>query len=320
MRSVRRVCAGIVAVLIMAGTMNAVAGTPKKDIKLGLIYSIAIPFFNPSDVAARDQEKALGIKILVEKPAKADVAHQMAIIENFLAQKVDGLIICSVGEGITPVINRAVDSGVPVFMFAVDNVSSKRLAYFGTDNATQYAVDAAEYLAKMLGGKGNVAASGGVATAPDQIARAQGFKKHLAERYPQIKVLDLQYGNADTARTLGNIEGMFQAHKLDGFWAFNSMSGGAIATVMKDIGKAHRKVLADHDYPDIIKAVRDGYIDATQVQKPYKMTFDAIQVMYEYLNGKKPEKTLYYTGTIFITKDNVDQYYDEKNNLKAMLK
>jgi len=290
-----------------------------KDIKIGLIYSIAIPFFNPCDAAAEDISKELGIKVIIEKPPKASVDEQIKIIENMIAQGVNGLVICSVGEGIDPVINEAVDSGIPVFMFAVDNVKSKRLAYFGT-NQKDYAEKAAKYMADLIGGKGVVCGNGGVATAPDQLERAKYFKEYIEANY-DIKVADIQYGNNDAVKTLSNIEGMINTNKPNGFWAFNSMSGGTLAAVVKDIGKKNIKTLADNDYPDIIKGVREGYLDATLTQAPYTMAYEAIKKMVDLLvNGTKPEKTFYYTDTVFITKENADEYFDAENKAKAFIK
>jgi ribose transport system substrate-binding protein len=303
-------------------TVKNEAAKPKleqKDVKIGLVYSIAIPFFNPCDAAANDITKELGIKVFIEKPPKATVDEQIKIIENLITRGVNGLVICSVGEGIDTTINKAVESGIPVFMFAVDNVKSKRLAYFGT-NQKDYAEKAAKYMANLIGGKGTVCGNGGVPTAPDQLERAKYFKAYIEANYP-IKVLDIQYGNNDPIRTLSNIEGMISTHKPNGFWAFNSMTGGTLATVVKDIGKAKIKTLADNDYPDIIKGVREGYLDATLTQAPYTMAYEALKKMTDLLvKGTKLDRDMYFTDTVFITKNDIAKYFDDQNKIKDYIK
>lgn len=285
----------------------------KKELTFGMVYSLATPFYNACDVAAKDKEKELGIKVIIEKPEKADVGLQVKSIENFIAQGVDGLIVNVVGEGVTPIINEAINKGIPVMTMAIDAANSKRIAYFGSDQS-KYGSDHAEYIAKMLGEKGNVLAVAGVPTSPDMIARTEAFKQQIA-KYPNMKILDLQFGYSDPAKTLAILENMFQASKdVNAVVAFNASAGGPLAAVVKQVGKGKMKVLADHDNPDTIKGIREGNVDATQVQKPYKMAAVTIQTLYDYIvNGKKVENPINYIETIFLTKDNIESNYDKDN-------
>lgn len=293
------------------------------DLHIGVVYSQAISFFNPCDVAIKDLQakyQDLGVKITLDIPSKGDVATQIDVIEALIAQGVDGLIICSIGDGIDSVINEATAAGIPVVMFCVDNVNSDRLCYVGT-NQYDYAAKAAEYLAGLMGGKGVVVGHGGVSTASDQIDRAEGFRDYMSKNYPDITVKDIQYGDGDATKTLNNIETMYNSINPDGFYVFNSNSGATLASVIRTAGKGDCKVVADNDNPEVIQAIREGLVDASQCQTPYTMITQSFDIVYKCLTeAELPAEEYDYTDTIFITADNVDQYYDKDGKAIGVLR
>ena len=284
-----------------------------KGLHIGIVYSQPIPFFDPCDVAWEDLKKQYepqGVKITRDIPQANSVNNQIEVVENLLTQGVDGLIICSVGDGLDVVINEAIEKGVPVIMFCVDNVNSKRISYVGTSQV-KYSENTAEYLAKLMGGKGRVVGHGGVSTAPDQLERADAFKAYMNKNYPGIQIMDIQYGEGNASRTLSNIKTMYQNIKPDGFYVFNASSGSALVSVLTSQGKGNCKVVSDNDNAELILAIRNGLIDATQTQRPYTMVIKSFELMLDMLTkAKMPPSEYIFTDTLFITKENSDQYYD----------
>jgi len=289
---------------------------PAKQLVFGMVYNVATPFYNACDLAAKDIETELGIKVLIEKPEKADVSLEIKAIENFIALGVDGIIVNVTGEGVTPIIDEAIAKGIPVITYNSDTAYSKRLAYYGTDQY-QYGVSMARYMAKMMGNKGNVIGVAGMPTSLEMISKTTAFKDTMAAEFPDIKVLDLQFGYSDPAKTLAALENMFQANigKVDGVVAFNASAAGPLAAAVKEVGKGNMIVLADHDNPDTIQFIRDGVIDASQVQKPYKAIHLALTDLYNYVsNGTPFPSVINSIDTIFITKDTLGNNYDANNN------
>lgn len=291
-------------------TTSTTASTePEKTITIGMVYSLATPFYNACDVAAKDLEKEIGVKVIIEKPEKADIGIQIKTIENFVSQGVDGIIVNVVGEGVTPAIDEAISKGIPVVTMAIDAPNSKRIAYFGSDQS-KYGEDQAKYIAKLLGEKGDILAIGGVPTSPDQISRSEAFKKQIAS-YPNMKILDVQFGNSDPVKTLAILESMFQANEnVNGIVAFNASSGAPMLTALKQFDKDNIiAAVADHDNPDVIMGMKEGIIEASQVQRPYKMAYEAIKCLYNLAkDGTEPAKQINYIDTIFLTPQDLSNY------------
>ena len=100
-------------------------------------------------------EKDGGSVIVVDSQNK--IAKQIADIEDLLTQGINYLVINPVDEaGIVPAIEADKKANVPVFTIDRGAGGGKVTAHIGFDNY-KAGFDAGEYIAKMTGGKGNVA-------------------------------------------------------------------------------------------------------------------------------------------------------------------
>jgi len=71
--------------------------------------------------------------------------------------------------------------------------------------------------------------------------------------------------------------------------------------------------LAIDDNKDTLQYIRDGKIWGTMAQNFYKMGYTAGEFAKDYLENKKVDSVVD-SGTILITKDNIDTYRDEFYN------
>jgi ribose transport system substrate-binding protein len=121
----------------------------------------------PPTTGARDAAKELSathdvdVSIDWRTPASEDAAKQVEAVEALVRARVDAILLsCTDATTLAPAIDRAVDKGVPVMTFDSRRPSSRRMAYYGSDNAQIGTVVVAE-LAKVMGDKGTVAILGG---------------------------------------------------------------------------------------------------------------------------------------------------------------
>jgi len=300
----------VATLLVLSIAVVPAQAADGKPLKFAQIYSVVHPFFEPCDRGGMAKAAELGVELVIDAPAQADIGEQVSMIENYINQKVDGIAICAVaGDGLKPVIKKAMDAGIPVVMFGVDAEGSDRIAYVGT-NQEEFAERAAELLAEQMDGKGDVMVNMGVATAPDQMTRVDYFKKVLDEKYPDMKVVDVQPSESDPAKSLANIENMWQAHpNVAGFYGTDSTSGAAIISVQKAKNQKLAVVVGD-DGAEIIAGIRNGDIPITLVQDPYDWTYKSIQALYDLSQGKTIDEYIW-TGLINVTKDNVDELYPQ---------
>ena len=134
---------------------------------------------------------------LVIQSADVDVQGQIQQIRNLINAKVDGIIVNPNSQtALNPVFKEAADAGIKVI--AVDQeVSAPSAVNVGIDQR-EWARNKMEWLAKTLGGKGNIVIINGIAGHPANEARVLGEKDALA-KYPNIKVLNNANGDWDQA-------------------------------------------------------------------------------------------------------------------------
>ena len=141
---------------IMACSGNALAATkPLKAIGV-TVGDLANPYFVAIGEGADETARKIGgagVKVTTVS-SKYDLNTQVGQIENFIANKVDIIIVNAVDpKGIAPVLKKARAAGIVVV--AVDVGADGADATVMSDNTMAGSV-ACEYLAKQLSGKGNV--------------------------------------------------------------------------------------------------------------------------------------------------------------------
>ena len=129
---------------------------------------------------------------LIVRDGMDDVAKQVADVEGFIKMRTHVILITpKVAAGLTPVVNKAFDSGIPVIVLDRDLTNDRYTQFIGGDNKL-IGRAAGEYAVKWLGGpgkaKGNVVEIwGGSASSPAQ-DRHNGFHE-IIDKEPGIKML-----------------------------------------------------------------------------------------------------------------------------------
>ena len=144
-----------------------------------------------------DEAKKSNIDIIAAD-GKRDPNEQIKQVENFITQGVDAILIHVIDQTIAPRITKlCLDAKIPLVYFNRKPDASALSAGKAVAVASPEVVAGnleGEFVAKKLGGKGNVAIlMGSMGTAP-QIGRTQGTKDVIA-KYPGMKVVREQTAN-----------------------------------------------------------------------------------------------------------------------------
>src|SRR5438552_7634020 len=190
----------------------------QKSYTLGMVAkSQGNPFFEAARVGANDAARELsakhGLKIRIDwrTPNEEDAQKQAEIVEQLILAGVDGIIIsCSDAIKLTDAINKAARQGIPVVTFSGDAPASKRFVALGIDDF-KCGQQTFEELAKLLDGKGAVAAIDGNPNAANLQQRAAGFRQ-AAKKHPGIKLLDIFYHKETPLDAVAKIEQVMQAN------------------------------------------------------------------------------------------------------------
>ena len=135
------------------------------------------PYYEPCYEGFKAAAKKYGVKVDRVDPQKFDVTIQAKVIEDLIAQKVDGIAISANDDaGLVPVVADATKAGIKVITFDADAKSSARLEYIGTNNEAA-GTAAGKKMAELMKGQGNLVILQGGLGASNLNERTAGFKR-----------------------------------------------------------------------------------------------------------------------------------------------
>jgi ribose transport system substrate-binding protein len=257
------------------------------------------------------EKKYPDLKVTV-KTAK-DPGEQANQLQDLVtANKINTLVIFPLeSAALTKPVEQVHGKGV--YVTVVDRGltdESGQDAYVAGDN-TAFGKVPAEYLAKALGGKGDIVALRGIATTLDN-ERMDAFTGVL-KNYPDIHLLDAKYANWNRDDAFKTMQDFLTRFKhIDAVWAADDdMAVG----VLKAIDQAKRTdvkiVFGGAGAKGMIKTLKDSTDPRIQANVSYspKFIYDAIKMTAEArLKGEKlPAKTI--IPSVLITKDNAKDFY-----------
>ncbi len=257
--------------------------------------------------AAAAQEAAVDIDW--NGPAtESDFARQIAVTDDFINRHVDGILLAPTDrEALVPAIRRARQAGIPLSVIDSGVNTEDYVSFVATDNYGGGALGARR-LAEVLHNRGSVAVIAVMPGGASTLAREQGFKETLEKEFPQVKVVALQYGMSDRARSLTVTEDILAAHPvLDGIFASNESSTIGAVQAIKARGLSGKVKLVGFDSsPSLIDDLRAGTIDSLVLQDPFQIGYQGLKTLFDSRAGRKPAKRIDLPPTL-VTHDNLNE-------------
>ncbi|MBP1934303.1 substrate-binding domain-containing protein [Ammoniphilus resinae] len=263
--------------------------------------------------------KALGVQTEYVGPAEYDMNAMITAFEQAIAKKPQGIVVVGFEDSLNPVVDKAVDAGIPVVTVDGDLPNTKRVAFVGTGNV-QAGIKGGEELARLIGEKGKVA----IMTKPGQAnleERIQGYKLAIA-KYPDIEIVQIVDTQSDTNVAAQGAASLLQKYPdLAGIACVEAAGGSGAATAVKEAGKEGKvKIVAMDRGNDVVQAIKDGVISATVAQQTALMPFYATDILFNMYNndiaitndnakaGVTGAPTMIDTGAVIVNQSNADQF------------
>ncbi|GAA5149742.1 ABC transporter substrate-binding protein [Microbacterium pseudoresistens] len=268
----------------VAGATIAIAGPQSGD-----------PYYVQVACGAQAAGAKLGMDVgELQAPQNQNQAQLTTIVQNMLTNAPDALIYTPadpVAGGI-PVQSARAD-GVTVIDVDAQLDDEELYDSFIASNHYEGAKEITAYLAELIGGEGQIAAIGSLATNPITQARIKGFEDAL-EEYPDIEVVSISYPEisadviqANAASTLvkyPDLKAIYTTNYLNSTGAAvalrNANVVGAVKMVSWDAGAAN------------IELLEEGVLQATVAQQPFAMGELAIEQIANQLRGDEVSKTV----------------------------
>ena len=158
------------------------------------------------DAAVADLNEKLGykgddkIKLTFEGPSdETDVEDQINIIDAVLGENPDVLCLSAIDmDSCQAQLEAAEENGIPVIVLDSGVKTGNVNATCVVDNY-QAGVQAAVKLADTIGGSGKIAVMTHVESAQNCQEREQGFTETIAEKYPDIEIVNISHQNEETS-------------------------------------------------------------------------------------------------------------------------
>lgn len=299
-------------------TMTFLGSAQAADEKIVLIPGLTTDaFYITMNKGAQAAAEALGIEVDFQGAEDFNPTLQIPILEAVIARKPDAILIAPTDtvQLIDP-LSRAVDAGIAVLTvdtFIDDGAYQNGagdgdfpMSYIASDNIAGGRMAAAA-MGDAMGGKGSVYVSNvrpGISTT-DQ--REEGFKLEMAERFPDIKVLDTQYNENDASTAASQLQAVLAREpNLGGVFGANLFSALGAANGVESADKLGDVTVIAFDAPQsIVDQLKSGLVDMAIAQHPAEIGYFGVMSAYAHLTGQSVPP-LVGTGFTVITKDNVD--------------
>ncbi len=176
-----------------------------------------------------------------------------------------------------PLLKQANDKGIPIIAFDSGVDSDIPVSTATTDNLAAAGL-AADKMAEMLGGKGKVAVVAHDQTSRTGIDRRDGFVNRIAEKYPDIEVVTVQYGQGDHLKSTEVTKAILTANPdLNGIFGTNEGSAIGVVNGVQELG-TEGLVIIGYDSGKAQKdAIKSGLMAGAITQNPVGIGYETVK-------------------------------------------
>jgi len=264
-------------------------------------------------IKAQRELAAQGVKVEIfwKGPLKEDDRdQQIQVVENFMTRRVDGIVLAPLDSQalVAPVVN-ATKVGIPVVIIDSDLKSDKQISFVATDNY-QGGCLAAEHLARLLGGRGNVILLRYAVGSASTEQREAGFLDTL-KKYPDLKLISAdQYGGATRETAYQASQNLLNRYGRDvqGVFAPNETTTIGMTKALRDLGKGggRVKMVGFDANAQSLADLKQNDIQGIVVQNPFRMGYEGTLAVIQHLQGRPVPKRID-TGVTLVTLENLEQ-------------
>ncbi len=303
----KRALVFLVVLALLVGFVSAAGVSEAKKpgkITIGMtVPGLQFPFFVTMQDEALAYAKSLDVELLTHD-SQNQSSIQMAAVENFIAQKVDGILISPMTEdSLVPAIEAAVAAGIPVATVDRRANTDKVLIHVGADNV-EGGRAAARFIIERLGNKGTVIELEGTPGASAALDRKAGFDEIM--KASNVRILVSQTADFSRSQAQNVMENLMQVHsQFDAvFGANDEMIIGAIeAMESAGINPAGKVTIGFDATVDAFAYMKEGKLNATIDQFPGQQASRALDVLVNYIkSGAKPASAVEYINPLPVTK------------------
>jgi len=278
------------------------------------------PYFDLARDGCEARARELGnVQCIYRGPIEHEPATQVQIIQDFIAQGIDGIAISAAdADTVVRVIAQARKANIPVITFDADSPNSARQAAIVSDNGAVGA-ELGKLLLKQRPEGGTYAILSGGPAAENLRVRVEGVRSALAgTTWVEIPSGSPAYNDDDAALAVQQMHDLKTANPdlgaiiPIGGWplfvpeAYKSF----IDRYRAEFDSGKFSVISGDTLKVQLEALRDGYVNGLIGQRPDEMGARAMDVLLALKEGKKLDAQVIYAGLDIVTQENVGDFLD----------
>jgi ribose transport system substrate-binding protein len=263
------------------------------------------PFYIALLRGIRARAAELGFEVITVS-SQEDKAKQINGVQDLVARGVKGILISPIdATGVNAAYDAAAAGRVPIISVARGSTSPNQTLHVAMDEK-QIGRDLGNWIAQHIGGKGKVALIAGPAGSPTFKNVLDGIKESFGKT-PGIQVVFEQFGALTRERGLKQAEDALVANPdLAAIYGANDDIGLGASQAVAAAGKKGKIfVTGMNGIPPAMRAVKEGSLGVTVELNPVTWGRLGVDVLADYLKGKKHEQQVYIKHLLVDSK-NVD--------------
>jgi ribose transport system substrate-binding protein len=264
-------------------------------------------FWQAVKLGADQAAEELGARVTFEGPDnETQVDRQIDMLAAAMANNPTAIGFAALdSQAAVPLLREAEAAGIPVIAFDSGVDSDIPASTATTDNVAAAAL-AADKMAEFLGGSGKVAVVAHDQTSRTGIDRRDGFLNRMAEEYPDIEIVTVQYGAGDQLQSTEITKSILTANPdLDGIFGTNEGSAIGVVNGVRESGVEGLVVIGYDSGAAQQAAIREGLMAGAITQNPVGIGYETVRAALAVINGEEVPEVID-TGFFYYDASNID--------------
>lgn len=249
-------------------------------------FDVDITFEGPDNESQVDRQ----IDMLAAALAKSPAAIGFAALDS---------------QAAIPLLREAQEAGIPIVAFDSGVESDIPVTTCATDNVAAAAL-AADKMAEFIGNAGKVAVVAHDQTSRTGIDRRDGFLNRMAEGYPDIEVVTVQYGAGDQLQSTEVTKSILTANPdLKGIFGTNEGSAIGVVNGVRENGAEGITIIGYDSGAAQQEAIRSGLMAGAITQNPIGIGYETVKACVMAAEGESVPPRID-TGFFWYDASNID--------------
>jgi ribose transport system substrate-binding protein len=266
--------------------------------------------FLKQGIKKADQE----LNIVTEVIEAKNNEKQLELLKMAIASDVDGIITCPMEDKeYTPVINDAVQKGIPVITVSTDAPESHRNSFIGANKKSGESA-AREFLVATKG-QANICILITDQTSFTYMERLKGFQSVIKE-HPKMKIVTVAEIDNDLLLSTEKVKAILEKEPdINAIFCVSSNNAIAAAKAVSAMKREDILIMGYDDFPETLEYIEKGIIYGTITQKSNFIGYLAVK----YLRDIRREKWVPNSmdpGIILVTNQNIKEYQKRRGDIE----